>query len=233
MTKTYTEFSYDQHARKCQPDDFWRQTKRTINGNPVSSDQIQLIVKAIKTGLALNKNDVVLELACGNGALSKYLFESCKGYLGTDISKYLISVAKENFERAPQYQFHQVPALEQILKESKPEKYTKLLCYAGLQYFSDTDIRSILNIIGERFLNLDTIFLGSIPDMARYQNFYKDRVPTKAELKDSNTAVGIWRGEEELKSLVDSNTWEIEFFKMPEEFYASNYRFDVRLSKRG
>lgn len=231
MANKYTEFSYDQHARTCEPDDFWGQTRRTINGAPVPNEQIRLIVEAIKNGLNLGENDVVLEIACGNGALSQHLFEFCKGYSGTDISEYLISIAKKNFEQAPRYQFHQIPALEHVLNENDPEKYTKMLCYAGFQYLSDADIKEVFSVISSKFLNIDIIYIGSIPDKDRYKNFYKETMPSQMELKDSNTAVGIWRGKEEIESLVDKSIWNIEFFNMPKDFYASNYRFDVKLSR--
>ena len=108
----YTKFSYDEHARTCAPDDFLGQIRRTVQGVPVSDNQIQMICAAMGAGLSLKPDDVLLELACGNGALSTFLFDLCKGYLGIDLSEYLISVAKKNFEVLPHYQFTAKGAIE-------------------------------------------------------------------------------------------------------------------------
>ena len=56
-----------------------------------------LIVNAVVTGLSLAPTDVVLDLACGNGALSSYLFDKCAGLVGIDISPYLIEDRSEGF----------------------------------------------------------------------------------------------------------------------------------------
>lgn len=55
-------------------DDFWGQISRTVNGEPVSEKDIGEIVTAIRQGLELESSDVVLDIGCGNGALSRYFF---------------------------------------------------------------------------------------------------------------------------------------------------------------
>ena len=95
----YPKFNYDTHARTCAPDDFLGQTRRTVQGVPLPAEQINMIVEAVNFGLGLKSDDVLLELACGNGALSQFLFNSCKEYIGIDVSEYLISIAKKNFEK--------------------------------------------------------------------------------------------------------------------------------------
>src|SRR5579863_3993990 len=76
LTRIYPA-NYDAHARTVAPNGYWQQVRRTVNGKPISETQIMLIVKAITIGLSLNTADIVLDLACGNGALSSYLFDEC------------------------------------------------------------------------------------------------------------------------------------------------------------
>jgi cyclopropane fatty-acyl-phospholipid synthase-like methyltransferase len=227
----YPKFSYDEHARTCASDDFLGQTRRTENGVPVSDEQIQMIVSAIKSGLDFSPEDVLLELACGNGALSQYLFNSCKDYLGVDLSEHLIAVAKENFEALPHYHFSVQGAAEYVRNELRPEKFTKMLCYAGFQYFPDEEAEEILSSISKKFNNIQTIFIGNLPDKSRAEEFYKSRQPSKEEISDGNTAIGIWRTREEFEQLAGKSGWNVKFSTMPTEFYASYYRYDALLRR--
>jgi ubiquinone/menaquinone biosynthesis C-methylase UbiE len=88
---------YKEYPKTCDPNDFWGQVKRTVNGKPVSQDQIEMIVQVACNTLNLSKNDRLLDLCCGNGALTRYLFDACSGGLGVDFSEYLIGVARKHF----------------------------------------------------------------------------------------------------------------------------------------
>lgn len=70
---------YKEHPKTCARDDFWSQVKRTVNGKPVSQDQIEMIVDAVISGLSLGMDDRLLDLCCGNGALTRYFFARCSG----------------------------------------------------------------------------------------------------------------------------------------------------------
>ena len=72
---------YKEYPKLCAPDDYWGQVKRTINGVPVGQDQIDLILRAIVDGLDLQASDSLLDLCCGNGALSRLLFDRCAGQI--------------------------------------------------------------------------------------------------------------------------------------------------------
>lgn len=231
--RSYSKFSYDEHARNCAPDDFLGQTRRTINGKPLPEDQIQMIVTAIKYGLGFKTDDVLLELACGNGALSRFLFDSCKAYLGVDISEHLVSVAKKNFEVLPHYQFSVQAATEYVKQEQHAEKFTKMLCYAGFQYLPDRDAIEILTIILNKFINIQTIFIGNLPNRDQAHEFYTSRHPSLEELSDCNTALGIWRTKDEFTQLAVSAGWKVKFSTMHSAFYSSHYRYDALLSRKG
>ena len=143
----HKKFNFDEYARTCASDDFLGQTRRTVNGVPVSEEQIKLILKAIVSALNVKPDDTLLDIACGNGALSHNLFGLCSGYLGVDLSEYLISVAKKNFERLPNYVFKQQGAAEYVRSEPQPEKYSKVLCYGSFQYFSGEDATEVLQTL--------------------------------------------------------------------------------------
>ncbi|WP_151702638.1 class I SAM-dependent methyltransferase [Nitrincola alkalilacustris] len=223
-------FSYDEHARGCNPDDLLVQICRTHQGEPVSQEQINLIIDAIKTGLSLDEGDRVLEVACGNGSLSHYLFADCKGYLGFDISDFLIEVARKNFQREPDFIFFPASVMSGLMAASNSYSYNKLLCYAAVQYMSDELLVDKLNFVKTNFPYIKRIFWGNIPDKEQSNKFFKQVVVNESVLNDTTTAIGKWRSQEDIKSIVTESGWNCEFQKMPPNFYASEYRFDAVLT---
>lgn len=226
------KFDFDEHAKSCAPDDFWGQTRRTINGVPVSDEQIKMIVGAIHSALDLKPADRLLDIACGNGALSHLLFDSCSEYLGVDLSEYLISVAKKNFERLPHHQFVRQGAAEYVHAELQPERFSKVLCYGSFQYFPDTAAAEVLRTLFDKFTNVQAVFVGNLPDKDRATAFYKGGQVSTKELSDSFSQLGIWRSQGEFTQLAGAAGWKVRFSNMPAEYHASHYRFDALLSRQ-
>jgi SAM-dependent methyltransferase len=234
--RNYPTVDYDAHARTCAPEDFWAQVKRTVRGQPVSEDQIEMIVDAIQTHLSLQSGDAVLDLACGNGELSRRLFAECGSWLGVDLSDYLIEVANRHFADPPRINFVAAGAAEYLTAESQPERFSKVLCYGSFAYFSQTDAQATLQLLHERFVNVGTIFIGNLPDRARASAFYAPRQPEPGELTDPKAQIGIWRTREEFAALAAETGWEATFPAMPPGFFAAKYRYDAvlrRHAKRG
>lgn len=229
--RQYPTFSYDAHARTCARNDFLGQARRTLNGAPINDSQLAMIRQAVTVGLALKPEDVLLELGCGNGALSKPVFEACEGYLGIDVSEYLIDVAKQYFERVPDYRFAAQSALPYVQGEPDPGQFTKALCYGVFQYFPDEEADQILRILNSRFVNVKRMFIGNQPDKTQSARFYRDRKPSSEELTDAGTALGIWRTQDEFAQLASLAGWQATFSTMPHEFYAAHYRYDVVLTR--
>jgi len=228
--KTYLKFDHDEYAKTRASDDFWGQVRRTVQGAPVSADQIIMIVDAIRSALDLKPDDTLLDIACGNGALSHFLFDSCTGYLGVDLSEHLISVAKENFEALPSYQFMQQGAAEYVRSEFRPERFSKALCYGSFPYFPAADAAEVLRTLFEKFGNVHTVFIGNLPDKDRAAEFYKKQ-PDIEELADCCSQIGIWRTRSEFTQLASDAGWQVKFSIMPTGFYASYYRYDALLSR--
>lgn len=227
----YQKFDHDEYARTRAPEDFWGQIRRTVQGEPVSDEQIKMIVGAIKRGLGMQSDDVLLDLACGNGALSHFLFDSCGEYLGVDLSEYLISVAKKNFEALPHYRFMEQGAAEYVRLESQPERFSKVLCYGSFSYFPADDAAEVLRLLFEKFNNVQTFYIGNLPDKERAAEFYKEKQPSADELSDSTSQIGIWRTRNEFAQLACDAGWKVQFLTMSAEFYASYYRYDALLSR--
>jgi SAM-dependent methyltransferase len=232
LSKNYPLADHDAHARSVAPDAYWQQIRRTVNGVPVDEMQIMMIVNAISCALSLKHQDVVLDLACGNGALSSYLFDKCAGLVGVDISPYLIEVARKDFARPPNYRFELDNIVSYVMHQPHPSSFTKALIYGAFQCISRDDARVVLRALGERFSSVEKVFIGNIPDKRRHDRFYRDRVPTEAELDDPEARIGVWYVPEEFEEVARNTGWHASCSYMPANFYASNYRFDVTLERR-
>ena len=227
----YPKFDHDEYAKSCAPDDFLGQTRRTVQGKPVPEEQINMIVGAIMSKLDMRRDDSLLELACGNGFVSRLLFDSCREYLGVDFSEYLVSVAKQHFERPPHHLFTMQGAAEYVRQEPHPERFTKALCYASFCYFPEADAIEVLHTLHDRFTNVKSLLIGNLPDRSRADEFYKNRQPSAEELADCSTAIGTWRTRAEFAQMAGHAGWKVEFSTMPPEFFSSYYRFDALLTR--
>lgn len=228
--KPHRKFDHDEYAKTRALDDFWGQVRRTVQGVPVSDGQIEMIVDAIRSALDLQPGDTLLDIACGNGALAHFLFDSCSGYLGVDLSEHLISVAKANFEALPHYQFAHQEASEYVHDEPRPGRFSKVLCYGSFPYFPAAAAAEVLRTLFLKFTNVKTLFIGNLPDKDRAAEFYKKQ-PDTEELADCHSQIGIWRTRGEFTKMARDAGWKVKSSAMPTGFYASYYRYDALLSR--
>jgi len=227
----FAKSDYKEYPKTLAPDDLWGQVRRTVNGRPVSDEQIAMIVQAIRAGLDLHTNDVLLDLACGNGALSSYLFDDCAELHGVDYSDYLIKVARERFARPGRSSFEVNDAAGYVRRESRPERFTKALCYGSFMFFPADDAVAVLAGLHRRFSSLRRIFIGNLPDRDRAPLFYPPGKDYQAELDDPAAQIGIWRSKHQLGDLADATGWQLRLELMPQDFYAALYRFDAILDR--
>ncbi|WP_176052119.1 class I SAM-dependent methyltransferase [Paraburkholderia caribensis] len=226
----YPKSDYKEYPKTLPPDDLWGQVRRTVYGKPVSDDQIQMIVDSIRSGLALTGEDRLLELGCGNGALSQFLFDGCSEFVGVDFSDYLISVAQRKFQRAG-FAFVAGDAMAYLSAESLPARFTKALCYAMLSYLSDDQAEALLTGLSNRFTGITTVFLGNLPDRDRAHLFFPDGKDFSRELDDPASQIGKWRSPAQLEALAARSGWRIRIELMPEDFYQAHYRYNAVLER--
>ncbi|MDX1668840.1 MAG: class I SAM-dependent methyltransferase [Limnobacter sp.] len=224
------ESDFKQHPQQVGDKDYWAQVKRTVNGQPVSEDDIRMITDAIRYGLDLKpgQDDRLLDLGCGNGALTSLLYDSVSRVVGVDFSEYLISVAQRDFQKPGQYDYLVDDANHYLKSTHEGELFNKVLLYGCFAYFPDAE--GTLSLIRQRMPNVERVFIGNMPDLNLVDKFYYKGVPSEAELLDFNSKIGIWRTEDEFTELSAKAGWKAQFTRMPKEFYAAHYRYDVILS---
>lgn len=219
------------HPETCDPDDVWRQVARTTGGKPVAPEQIDLIITATTAHLALHEDDVLLDLCCGNGALTTHLFGACAGGLGVDYSTFLIDVANQRFVTRPSESYLMADALHYLRDEPRPERFTKAMCYGAFPYFPHQAALEMLELLNERFVNVRTVLLGQLPDKARISAFYGPTPPADVA-DDPGGKLGLWRTQEETIALAHRAGWDADCVRMPDAFFSSHYRYDSILIRR-
>lgn len=223
---------YKEHPRRCAADDYWGQVRRTVNGRPVSQEQIGMIVAAIRAGLKLRENDVLLDLCCGNGALSVQIFEHCQGGVGVDFSEALIQVANDNFKRPDDDYLLVDDVVDFVTEEPEPNRFTKAMCYGSLQYLSAESTRVLLSRLRERFDNVTRVFIGNMPDRTKLDDFFYDHAYQPGVEDDNTSAIGLWWSPEDFADMARKVGWGASFSRMPEAYYAAAYRFDITLTPK-
>jgi cyclopropane fatty-acyl-phospholipid synthase-like methyltransferase len=226
----YPKSDYKEYPKTVPPDDLWAQVRRTVYGKPVSDDQIALIVDSMREGLSLNGSECLLELGCGNGALSHFVFDGCVEYLGIDFSDYLISVAQREFQR-PGFSFQVGDVCSYVQSEPEPERFTKALSYAVLSYLTDEQVLAVLTALAQRFTGVRAVFLGNLPDRDRAHLFFPEGKDFRAELDDPASQIGRWRSPAQLEALAARSGWTVRTSRMPETFYQAHYRYNAVLER--
>jgi SAM-dependent methyltransferase len=221
---------YETHARSCDPMDFHGQVMRNPHGKSVGTDQIAMILDAIVQALDIRTHDVLLDLCCGNGAITDPIFARCRGGLGVDLTPYLIEVAKRNFERPPDRLYSVADARKYVETADGAERFTKALCYGGFQYLREGDANTMLTALRERYPNVRRALLGSLPDLDRAALFFAEGVPPPLQLRRHDTLFGVWRTEREVVELAERCGWHVELYHMPARFHCAHFRFDVILT---
>lgn len=224
----YTD--YEQYPKTLPRDDFWGQIRRTIYGRRISEEELAVIVTAIKAGLKLSPDDELLDLMCGNGALTARLYDSCGGVLGVDLSSYLIDVAKEYFEQPPTRLFVVNDVLSYVRDAPEPSRFTKALCYGSLHHLSGEDVRTMLRDIRSRFRRVERLYLGNLPDKNRAHLFFGDRLEQEhPDLTDPKAQTGVWWTQGDLHDVAAECGWRASFVELPADVFNAHYRFDALL----
>lgn len=234
MTRKSSPSDYDRYARMVRRDDYWGQVRRVVCGKAVSEEQIGMIVRKVQNLLSLNTRDCLLDLGCGNGALSARFFDRIGDFYGVDESPYLIGIAKSDF-RFENKDCYGIGEIEKYLEsEEKPERFTKALIYAVIQHLPDEKVISCLHLLKTRFVNIEKIVIGNIQEREKAENVLVSLgiTPSTKEIDDPDSMMGRWRTSEQISMMAQISGWNSTFSKMEEGFYASWFRYDALLTPK-
>ena len=210
-------------------DDVLRQVGKTVNGQPVPSASLDAMADDIRRGLALNREDRLLDLCCGNGLLTSRCAAHCREVVGVDVSAFLIGVARSRFAR-PNVEYVQADACR-LPAEVVGKPFTKICVYEALQHFTEDETRILL----EGLPRSAPVFLGSVPDRERLWNFYDTparRDEYHRRVKDGTEAIGHWWTSADLARLGGSLGYAVTILAPDPALHVAHYRFDALLTPR-
>jgi SAM-dependent methyltransferase len=221
------------YPRQFDRDDFWSQIKRTVNGKPVSEEDIEMIVTQYADHLDLSSRDHLLDLGCGNAALAARTFDRIASYTGVDFSSYLLEIANEYFKPDASVTYIENDAASFVKDCPEPGAYDKLLCYGCMSYLSREELLGLIETLHDRFSNLERAFFGNIPNTSKAPEFFARRDVKDYDLDDPKSPIGVWWDPDELSDAASAFGFTAKVVHMPEQFYGATYRFDLLLKRSG
>ena len=219
-------------------EDLYVEVGKTVNGEPVSEEAFQLSIDLIVRDLELSKRDLLLELCCGNGLVSRRLAPLVDQIRAVDFSERLIANARK-FSSAANVSYFCGDAVAHLedLAFSKAYVPTKILLGDCLCYFDQEALRAMLRAV--RRLTADHfIFLASgIPCDELKCNFYNtpERVRRFEEnqllAENTNDGIGRWWRKDELEEIGKAMGFSTVIREQPGVL--SNFRIDTVFASGG
>lgn len=213
------------------PDSPLKQVERTMYGRELDQSQIDLIVHAIVENLYLSKSDVVADICCGNGVITKIIAKLSKHVIGVDFSENLINhtqliSAQPNIE----YIVSNVVALSDDFF-SRP---TKMYMQDAIQCMNAEDFLKLLKKVSQS-PQLVLFFVAGVPDLEKLNIFYdSDEKLTFYRQREAagEPHIGTWWSKSEVNSLVESVGLKASFIPQNPHLYTAHYRYDCLIEKK-
>lgn len=213
--------------------DYLKQVGKTVQGQPISNDQLKLIIAGIIHHLRLNEDDTVLDLCCGNGLITQEISKVSRQVVGVDFSRPLVDIARKH------HQPQNVRYLNLSVLDLEPDEvkqfgpFTKVYMYEGLQHFGEDSLAKVLVSIKKMCDGSLFALLGSVPDRSKIWSFYntpKRRLDYFCRTLLGREAIGTWWDKNFMLQISESFGLHCEFLQQHESLYTSHYRFDLLLT---
>jgi ubiquinone/menaquinone biosynthesis C-methylase UbiE len=163
---------WSEYPKRFARTDYFRQTKLTIGGRPISDDEWQSLVETVLAELDLKSDDLLLDLCCGNGVLTYRLAQHCRAVVAVDFSSPLIAIARTDHARENiAYIEADVRSLAS-LPEVQSRRFDRVLISAGLQYFSATDLPGLIQAISPLLSDSGFSLFTAILNIHKKRLFY-------------------------------------------------------------
>jgi SAM-dependent methyltransferase len=201
---------------------------RTIGGRPIKDSEWEIILKDLQRHLQLNKQDNVLDIAAGSGAIAIPFCGKVNSYLALDISKELLGsiTLRQNLKTC-------LTDVRTVYFENS--SFTKIIFYFALQHFSELETIMLFKKI-YHWLNIGGIaYIGDIPDDTRKFDFFNTPERFQAyilSIESGRPIIGNWYNPIFLSKIAYHIGFrDVEIIQQPTNYINSHYRFDIKLIK--
>jgi 2-polyprenyl-3-methyl-5-hydroxy-6-metoxy-1,4-benzoquinol methylase len=225
---------WDSYPAKAGATEYFKQVGKTVNGEPISETQFEVLINDINQLLSINSDDVVLDLCCGNGLITRKIASKCHQVVGVDFSELLIQRAKEGTSN-PDVNYFQMDVRQiRELSAEHPNYFTKVLWYEALAFFDTKDLEEILDALTLITHKDAVILIGSVLDNERKWNFFntlrrKLTYAVKIVLLGNEVGLGKWWTRKEIADVCKKTGYHYEFHYQSKILHTSHYRIDIKL----
>ena len=206
------------------------QVARTRNKKPINDLLWQETVSKIIEKLELKKNDIVLDLCCGNGLLATEIYQKVKKVYCIDINKRLLDVLKKKKIDNIKISHKDIAKVN-----FEKKKFSKVIWYSGIQYFSQKDIISLAFKIFKFSKEKCIFYIGDIPDEEKLWKYFNNKSRKKnyfESIANNKPIIGTWLKKKWLKNLFLSAGFKrVIIVKQDKKFIYSDFRFDLLIYK--
>jgi len=210
------------------------QVGKTVKDLVITESQFKKDIDEIKENLNLNSSDVLLDLCCGNGAISLRLSSDVKSVFGIDFSEAFIENAKK-YSSTENTTYLSIDVLDtNTFKEFlNINKVNKVLMNDCLAYFNPKTLNEIIKTLAEYDLD---ILMTSILDRERRSNFYNTFRRKWNYVKDilfqnKKSGIGYWWKASQIVEIGKKHGFESSKFYHHSENHTAHYRFNMKLQK--
>lgn len=213
------------------------QVGATVKGRPINKEQFITIVEEINEKLQLSKEDIVLDLCCGNGIITFEVAKNVKLVIGIDSSsEYLKNAEKYKSAANVTYLLSDVTDFDNLLRTIGYISFSKVLFYSSVAYFRKEELIRILRFLYKITSKDVNIFIGSILDNSKKFKFF-NTLNRKLNyvlfylILHKDSGIGRWWTKRELIKISKDCGYDIDFHQQPSSLHTSHYRFDATLKK--
>jgi cyclopropane fatty-acyl-phospholipid synthase-like methyltransferase len=206
------------------------QVRRTLNGAPISQDEVDFICASICNALSLNERDDVLDLCCGNGLLTPSLLARARSVVAVDFSLPLItSLRTEMADTDPQRL--QILHADAMALNFAPSQFQKIVMAGALQHFTLSQTVVLFKRMAQWLMPEGCLLLTDITDQSRMWNFHD--TPQRAGAHFERLAVdqpllGTWFDPIWLYKLAEHAGFsQVQLRPQPPQRSCAHYRFDL------
>jgi cyclopropane fatty-acyl-phospholipid synthase-like methyltransferase len=220
-------------------EDPFLQVGRKGGQNQQEETRLEEFAAYIAQQLQLTASDVLLDVCCGNGMLTRHLARHCKAVVGVDFSQNLVDHANANVD-SPNIQFLCGDALR--LSELKlPDTaafqggFTKSTLCFSFQYFETIEQgKGVIEQVFKCLSPQGKLFLGDVPDRDKwfvYYNSIRKMLSLIKQMLQERNDMGKFWNVGELNFIARSFHLKGEKLVQPTHFPYAHYRMDYLFSK--
>jgi SAM-dependent methyltransferase len=212
--------------------DLYHQVGRTVGGRANGEKDLMTTSKAIISALQLAGNEVVLDLCCGNGLLTKKIAPHCGRLIAVDYSISLISIANRlNNGRNINYFVSDVVQIGPGVIGLTEVEAAYLA--SALQYFDGAAASELLRRLRAIAAPKFRLFFEGIADEEKILDFYD--TPERQEehrrrVAEGTEHIGTWWSRRALAELARSEGFNCTATAQGPDRVCAHYRFDALLT---